>query len=125
MKQLRQTMLILGILNLIGAIGVYLGGHVAYGWSALATLDYYAELELKEVINHDKLLEYDPNFTGHLALADRLLAGPHSAMSAVINFASLLLGGSGTVLLGVAISASRAALGATKVNRYPERGHTG
>ncbi len=108
MRKLAWFVLVIGILDIVTAVGFYIGASYAIGFAWLGAYDLYAAVDLNGIIDQEKLRAYDPSLAEYRALGQRLVSVPAGAGLSVTRVAAVLLGGSGMALCIAGIMGLRA-----------------
>lgn len=106
-RRFANLVLIVGILDVLAGIGLYVGGSLAVGLAWLGSFDLYVELDKGNVIDHAKLSTEYPELVDGYNLGHRLIDTPLSAGIATFTIGAVLLVVSGIVLCAAAIVVRR------------------
>jgi hypothetical protein len=110
MRTLIRCIAVLGVIDVLAAVALYIGGGYLLGFAWLGAFDLYVELDKRDVIDHVKLAAVEPKFVEGYALGDRLIGVPVGAGYDVTTVGAAALALNGVVLLVAAAWARRKSL---------------
>ncbi len=101
--KLRRWVFVVGILDILAAVALCFIARFALGLAWLGAFDLYVDLDKRGVIDHTRLVAYDPALGGVYALGHRLVDPPAAAGSyaTVASAGALALSGLALCVLGV------------------------